>query len=82
MIKREPIPLGTKDPVFFRQMLRFLFANRNKKVANALLPFVKSAFEVSELEAKKIIRALPFRDRRVRTLIPENFEELAYILAK
>jgi len=82
LIKRKPIPLCMKDAAFFRQMLRFLFANRNKKVANAMLPFVRSALEVSELEAKKLVNALPFRDRRVRTLTPENFEELASILAK
>jgi 16S rRNA (adenine1518-N6/adenine1519-N6)-dimethyltransferase len=68
------------NPKRFQQMLRFLFADRNKKVSNALFPFLKSVLHFQPEEAKKLISSLPFCERRVRTLQPENFGELANAL--
>lgn len=80
LAKRKPTSRGTKDHVFFKGMLRFLFTNRNKKVGNALASFVKSAFRISAEETQKLICALPFLDKRVRSLIPEDFEVIANAL--
>ena len=80
LAKRKPTSRGTEDHVFFKGMLRFLFTNRNKKVGNVLASFIKSAFRISAEETKKLICALPYLDKRVRSLIPEDFEVIANAL--
>ena len=66
------------DLSFFRQMTRWLFNQRNKKLGNALVPFLKSTLKLSKEEAKKRVFALPFCDRRVRELSPKDFGALAH----
>jgi len=81
-LEKKPQPgFGKNTPEFFKQMLRFLFANRNKKVSNAIVPFLKSVMNVPSEEAKRLISSLPFEDKRVRTLKPEDFGELANALS-
>ena len=46
-------PFEVKDEAFFRRMVRWLFTQRNKKLSNALVPFIKSTFKVSKEEAEK-----------------------------
>jgi 16S rRNA (adenine1518-N6/adenine1519-N6)-dimethyltransferase len=70
-------PFEVNDAAFFKQMARWLFNQRNKKVDNALVPFIKSTFKVSKEEAKKRACALPFGERRVRELTPKDFGALA-----
>ncbi len=70
-------PFEVKDGAFFRQMVRWLFTQRNKKLGNALMPFIKSALEVNKEEVKKVISTIPFREKRVRELSPETFGDLA-----
>jgi 16S rRNA (adenine1518-N6/adenine1519-N6)-dimethyltransferase len=66
-----------KDETFFRRMLQWLFTQRNKKLSNALVPFLKSTLNISKEDAEKLVGALPFREKRVRELPPEAFGELA-----
>jgi 16S rRNA (adenine1518-N6/adenine1519-N6)-dimethyltransferase len=74
-------PFEVKDELFFRQMVRWLFTQRNRKLSNALVPFIKSTFKVTKEDAEKTAGAFSFREKRVRELPPEAFGELANALA-
>lgn len=77
--KSQPV-FGIRDTKNFQQMLRSLFTDRNRKVSNAIAPFLKSNLHLSSGKTKNLISSLPFRDERVRTLTPENFGGLANAL--
>jgi len=74
---KKPKPFTLKDEALFRQLAQMLFTQRNRKVKNAVSSFIKSA-----PTAVKVADSLPFHDRRVRELAPEDFGELANALAK
>jgi 16S rRNA (adenine1518-N6/adenine1519-N6)-dimethyltransferase len=74
------VPFEVRDEAFFRRMVRWLFTQRNKKLSNALLPFIKSTLRVGKEDAEKIACGLPFRDRRARELSPKEFGALANAL--
>jgi 16S rRNA (adenine1518-N6/adenine1519-N6)-dimethyltransferase len=57
----------------FKRMVRSMFTQRNRKVRNAILPFLKGVQGISSKDAAKLVETLPFRDRRVRELAPEDF---------
>ena len=75
-------PFEVKDGAFFRKMVRWLFTQRNKKLSNALVPFIKSALEVKKEDAEKVMGTIPFREKRVRELPPETFGDLANVLVR
>jgi 16S rRNA (adenine1518-N6/adenine1519-N6)-dimethyltransferase len=70
-------PFEVKDEAFFRRMVRWLFTQRNKKLGNALAPFIRSTLKMAKEEAEKLVFGFPFREKRVRELSPEAFGELA-----
>jgi 16S rRNA A1518/A1519 N6-dimethyltransferase RsmA/KsgA/DIM1 with predicted DNA glycosylase/AP lyase activity len=63
-------------------MVRWLFTQRNKKLSNAIVPFIKSTFKVAKEDAEKAACAISFREKRVRESPPEAFGELANALAR
>jgi 16S rRNA (adenine1518-N6/adenine1519-N6)-dimethyltransferase len=73
-------PFEVKDEAIFRRMVRWLFTQRNKKLSNALAPFIKSTLKVAKEDAEKVACTFPFREKRVRELAPEAFGELANAL--
>lgn len=75
-------PFEVKDEAFFRRLVRWLFTQRNRKLSNALVPFIKSTFKVSKEDAEKTAVAFLFREKRVRELPPKVFGELANALAR
>ena len=70
-------PFSVKDEALFRRLVRWLFTQRNKKLGNAVVPFIKIDRKVDKLEAEKIACDLPLRDKRVRELSPKDFGALA-----
>lgn len=66
-----------RDEAFFKQVTKWLFTQRNKKLRKALAPFLKTNLQLSKQDAEKIAAALPFHDKRPRELTPEQFGELA-----
>ncbi len=76
---REP-PFPVKDEAAFFELVRTLFTQRNKKMRNAIIPFLRKRGMSGE-EAKKLADCLPFHDRRVRRLAPEDFGLLANEIA-
>ncbi|TRO46095.1 ribosomal RNA small subunit methyltransferase A, partial [Candidatus Bathyarchaeota archaeon] len=73
-------PFEVKDGAFFRQMVKWLFTQRNKKLGNALVPFIKKALKINKEDAEKVVGTIPFREKRVRELLPETFGDLANAL--
>ena len=82
LVPWKQVPFAVTDKAFFRQMVRWLFNQRNKKLDNALVPFIKSTLKVSKKEAKKRVCALRLGERRVRELAPKDFGALANALAE
>ena len=82
LVPWKQAPFEVKDAVLFRRMVQWLFTERNKKVDNALVPFIKSTLKVSKKEAKKRVCAVLFGERRVRELAPKDFGALANALAE
>jgi len=81
------VRLRPRSPAFFIQNYRLfyklvhsLFSQRNKKVRNAIKQFLKRHLALSK-DNIKLTESLPFRDRRVRELAPEDFGELANALS-
>ncbi len=76
---RKP-PFCLDDEKTFFELVQILFTQRNKKVRNAITPFLKKR----GIEGKnffELVDSLPFHDDRVRTLAPENIGTLANELA-
>jgi 16S rRNA A1518/A1519 N6-dimethyltransferase RsmA/KsgA/DIM1 with predicted DNA glycosylase/AP lyase activity len=71
-------PLNVKmNGVSFKRFVQILFTQRNRKVRNAVLPYVRSVRGMSKEAANAIVEKLPFLDRRVQELAPEDFGVLA-----
>jgi len=75
-------PFEVKDEAFFKRMVRWLFTQRNKKLGNSFVPFIKSTFKTAKADAEKLVCTLPFREKRARELRPEDFGELANAFAR
>lgn len=64
----------------FKRFVQMLFTQRNKKVRNAMVPYLKTVRGVSKKDATAIAEVLPFFGKRVRELAPEDFGVLANAL--
>jgi 16S rRNA (adenine1518-N6/adenine1519-N6)-dimethyltransferase len=74
---RQNFSFSVKDNLFFEQMVKWLFTERNKKLSNALEPFIKNVLKIGKKDFQKIIQNLPYREIRPRELTPENFGVIA-----
>ncbi|MGQ9506507.1 MAG: 16S rRNA (adenine(1518)-N(6)/adenine(1519)-N(6))-dimethyltransferase RsmA [Candidatus Bathycorpusculaceae bacterium] len=79
---KKPKPFNLKNGAFFMRLTQSLFTNRNRKVRNAILPFLKGLCGMKADETIKKIENLPFYNKRVRGLAPEDFGALANALVK
>ena len=77
---KKPPPFAVKNEALFRKLVQTLFTQRNRKVRNAVLPFMKSKHVTTAGNLVKLADSLPFHDRRVRELAPEDFGVLANAL--
>jgi 16S rRNA (adenine1518-N6/adenine1519-N6)-dimethyltransferase len=68
---REP-PFQVEDEKTFFELVQVLFTQRNKKVRNALIPFLRKR-EMSRNEAVELADSTIYRAKRVRELAPEDF---------
>jgi len=71
-----------KDEHLFKQLVQSLFTQRNKKLRNAAQSFLKGIRKMDADNAAKTADWLPFHDRRVRELAPEDFGVLANALVE
>ena len=77
---RRTLAFEVSNGLFFKHMVRWLFTQRNKKLGNAVKPFIKSYFNLGDEETKEKSFSLPFREKRVMEMTPEDFGELANVL--
>ncbi len=73
-------PFNVKNKDLFMKLVKFLFKQRNRKVKNALLPFLTCVAAKTLEEANNIAKIIPFSDRRARELTPEDFGVIANAL--
>jgi len=74
-------PFAVKDKQAFFELVRTLFTQRNKKVRNAITPFL-AKLGIKEEKVLSVADSLPFHDKRVRELAPEDFGVLANEILK
>jgi 16S rRNA (adenine1518-N6/adenine1519-N6)-dimethyltransferase len=80
MLSLRPLsikPFEVKDKMVFVQLTKWLFTQRNKKLAKATAPFLRTHFKLDKQRAEQIASNLPFHDRRPRELTPEDFGAIA-----
>ncbi len=77
--KEQPFPVKEQDG--FAKLVRMLFTQRNRKVRNAAIPYLRTILSKNSTDANATAAGLPFHDRRVRELAPEDFGELANAFA-
>ena len=73
-------PFFVKDDASFLKLLKWLFTQRNKKIAKAIVPFIKSNYKLSRQEAERIALNLPFHDKRAREIMPKDFGAISNVL--
>jgi 16S rRNA (adenine1518-N6/adenine1519-N6)-dimethyltransferase len=78
---RKLPPFKLKNEELFKEIVRSLFTQRNRKVRNAILPFIKGRRTTAAENVAKLAAALPFSDKRARELAPEDFGALANALS-
>lgn len=72
---RKP-PFRVRDEKIFFELVQTLFTQRNKKVRNAIIPFLRNR-GIEKKDTIKLADSLLFHDKRVRQLAPEDFGALA-----
>ncbi|HEX9260988.1 MAG TPA: 16S rRNA (adenine(1518)-N(6)/adenine(1519)-N(6))-dimethyltransferase RsmA [Candidatus Bathyarchaeia archaeon] len=75
-------PFCVNDEAFFNRLVRWLFTDRNKKLNNALVSFLKTTRHLDKVEAKKCASKAPLGERRVRELTPRDFGDLANVFSE
>ena len=71
-LKPRAPPFHVEDEIFFFDLVRSLFTQRNKKVRNALILFLRR-YELSKEDAVELANSMVYSTRRVRELTPEDF---------
>jgi 16S rRNA (adenine1518-N6/adenine1519-N6)-dimethyltransferase len=79
---KSPRPFTLKSETLFKQLTQSLFARRNRKVKNAVTPFIRGAYATRAESVTKMVQDVPFRDKRARELAPEDFGALSNALAE
>jgi 16S rRNA (adenine1518-N6/adenine1519-N6)-dimethyltransferase len=71
-LKPRASPFHVEDEEMFLEIVRILFTQRNKKVRNALIPFLRKR-EIAKKEATNLADSMIYSAKRVRQLAPEDF---------
>lgn len=75
-LKPKPKPFMVKDERVFFDFVRTVFTQRNKKLRNAVLPFLIKR-KLKKEQAQVLADKLTFHDKRVRELAPEDLGAIA-----
>jgi 16S rRNA (adenine1518-N6/adenine1519-N6)-dimethyltransferase len=73
-------PFEVKNPTEFIHLTKWLFTQRNKKLAKALAPYLRSNYKMDKQEAEKLAATVPFHEHRPRELSPKDFGAIANAL--
>lgn len=71
-LKPRAAPFHVDDEETFFELVRALFTQRNKKVRNSLIPFLRER-ELSRPDAVELADSMVYSAKRVRELAPEDF---------
>lgn len=74
---KSPPPFIVTDEALFIKLVQNLFTQRNRRVKNAIRPFMRTVLAKSAEDTQSIVQRIPFRDERARRLTPEDFGTLA-----
>ena len=80
-LKPRAPPFQVDDEETFFEVVRTLFTQRNKKVRNALIPFLRKR-EITGKEALELADSIVYSAKRVRELAPEDFGILTNLLLR
>jgi 16S rRNA (adenine1518-N6/adenine1519-N6)-dimethyltransferase len=75
-------PFTVTDKAFFTRLTKWLFTQRNKKLENAIAPFIRSELKLDKADAAKMASTVPVGDRRVRELASKDFGAIADALCR
>lgn len=75
-------PFTVKDRALFKRLTKWLFTERNKKLENAVSPFIRTELKVGKAKAAELASTLSQRGMRVRELAPSDFGAIADALSK
>ncbi len=78
---RENPPFKIENEEVFQNVVRTLFTQKNKKVRNAAVLYFKE-HGFNKREAQKLAAELPFSEKKVKDLAPEDFGEIANEICK
>jgi 16S rRNA (adenine1518-N6/adenine1519-N6)-dimethyltransferase len=70
-------PFKVKNQAEFIHLTKWLFTQRNKKLAKALAPYLRSNNKMAKQEAENLAQNVPFHEHRPRELSPKDFGEIA-----
>jgi 16S rRNA (adenine1518-N6/adenine1519-N6)-dimethyltransferase len=70
-------PCKLRDEADFKKLVQSLFTRRNRKLKGAVLSYLRAVYGLSKENAAKIAETIPFKEKRVRELAPEDFGALA-----
>jgi len=79
---KKPPPFTLENVTLFKQLVRSLFTQRNRKVRNAVLSFLRGTRVITAENMIKMADTPSFQDKRVRELAPEDFGAFANALVK
>lgn len=74
---RKHSPFEVTNEALFTKLVQSIFAQRNRKVRNAIRPFLKGVLARTDEDAGTIAQRLPHCSERVRQLVPEDFGALS-----
>ena len=77
IVLRRSGPNKQVTGIGFRRFLQMLFTQRNRKVRGAVLSYLRGVRGMTKPAAAQFAEKLPYSDRRVRELAPEDFGVLA-----
>jgi 16S rRNA (adenine1518-N6/adenine1519-N6)-dimethyltransferase len=80
-LKPRAAPFHAEDEETFFELVRTLFTQRNKKVRNGLIPFLRKR-ELSKEDAVELADSMVYSAKRVRELAPEDFGILTNMLLR
>jgi len=77
---RKSKPFKVDNEPMFTKMVQSLFTQRNRKVRNAVQPFLRGILAKTPMDAETITAHVPYSTERVRMLTAEDFGVLANAL--
>jgi 16S rRNA (adenine1518-N6/adenine1519-N6)-dimethyltransferase len=80
-LKPRAAPFHVDNEETFFELVRTLFTQRNKKVRNGLIPFLRKR-ELSKEDAVELADSMVYSAKRVRELAPEDFGILTNMLLR